>query len=299
MKRRSFLLTSAVIPSVLASVSCLAEGGRTDSTEERLAVLEQAFGGRLGVFALDTADGGVIAHRGDERFPLCSTFKVILAGAVLARAAHVDGLLQRRIDFSREDLVHYSPLTERHLADGMSVSDLCAAALQYSDNTAANLLMKLLGGPAAVTAYAASIGNDRFRLDRWETELNSCLPGDPRDTATPETMARSLRSLVLGEALPAAGRQQLGTWLRGNTTGAKRIRAALPPSWAVGDKTGSGAYGTANDIAVLWPPGRPPLLLAVYSTQERADAKWNDGLIATAARIAMDGFGMAQPRRAD
>ncbi|MDN8127273.1 class A beta-lactamase, partial [Burkholderia multivorans] len=162
---------------------------------------------------------------------------------------------------------------------------------QYSDNTAANELMKLIGGPAAVTAYARSIGDDTFRLDRWETELNTALPGDLRDTTTPAAMAASLRVLVLGDALPAAQRAQLIEWLRGNKVGDKRIRAGVPTGWRVGDKTGTGDYGTTNDAGVLWPPSRAPIVLAVYYTQTRADAKAKDDVIATATRIAIATLG--------
>jgi len=156
--------------------------------------LEKTAGGRLGVYAIDTATGDVIAFRADEPFPMCSTFKVVLVAAILERSTQVDGLLQRRIHYKEDDLVAWSPITEKHLNDGMTVAQLCAAGLQYSDNTAANLLIKLLGGPPAVTAYARKIGNRTFRLDRWETELNTCIPGDARDTVTPAAMAQSLRA---------------------------------------------------------------------------------------------------------
>ena len=172
----------------------------------------------------------------------------------------------------------------------MTISKLCAAALQYSDNTSANLLMKVLGGPSAVTAYARSIGNAEFRLDRWETELNTCIPSDLRDTATPAAMAHSLRLLTLGEVLPPVKTKQLNAWLQGNTTGAKRIRAALPTGWQIGDKTGSGDYGTTNDIAVLWSPKRVPIVLAIYYTQKVPDARWRDDVIESAARIVLDIF---------
>ena len=167
--------------------------------------------------------------------------------------------MQQRIKYQQRDLVTYSPITEQHVKDGMTVAALCAAAMQYSDNTASNLLMKILGGPEAVTAFARSIGDRQFRLDRWETALNSSIPGDRRDTSTPNAMGQSLQRLALGNALEPHLQAQLQAWLRGNTTGAARIRAGVPADWQVGDKTGTGDYGTANDIAVLWPPRRSPV----------------------------------------
>ena len=292
---RSVLLlaVATVVPTSFGS-ACGAEMPPATSAEVMLANLEGASGARLGVYALNTDDGSQIRHRADERFPLCSTFKVILASAILERSAQDGGLMRQRIRFAKRDLVAYSPVSKEHLDDGMTVAELCAAAIQHSDNTAANLLMKHLGGPSAVTAFARSIGNNEFRLDRWETELNTAIPGDSRDTATPSAMGHSLQSLVLGDALPFPQRNQLDEWLRGNTTGAKRIRAAAPAGWQVGDKTGSGGYGTANDIAVLWPPGRKPIVLAIYHTRKEADAKSRDEIIAAAAQIVINAF--AAPR---
>ena len=260
---------------------------REASADAAFASLERAAGGRLGVYACDTGNGAQIRYRADERFPFCSTFKVMLIAAILARGAKAGGFLQQRIRYTRNDVVHYSPVTAEHVGDGMLVSELCQAAMQHSDNTSANLLMKLLGGPQAVTAFARSIGDRAFRLDRWETQLNTAIPGDPRDTTTPAAMARSMQALVLGDVLPAPQRAQLQAWLRGNTTGAKRIRSAIPAGWQAGDKTGSGDYGTSNDLAVLWPPARAPIVLAVYYTQRKADAKWRDDVIAAAARIVV------------
>lgn len=226
----------------------------------------------------------------------------MLTAAILRRSVAETGLLQQRISYTRDDLVSYSPLTEKHVATGMTVAELCAAAIQYSDNTAANLLMKLLGGPAAVTEFAHNLGNHEFRLDRWETELNTALPGDSRDTSTPAAMGGSLQKLLLEDALPSAQQDQLKAWLLANTTGAKRIRSVTPTTWQVGDKTGSGDYGTANDLAILWPPGQKPIILAIYLTQKDAKAKWHDETIAAAAQIVLEAFATAKvdaaaPRR--
>lgn len=287
--RRNFLIGTAAL-SMGLSYSAHAWQEKNASLTARLAELEEQMGGRLGVSALNTANGHRINFRADERFPVCSTFKVILAAAILKQSVQDAALLQKTLRYNSSELVNWSPITENNIASGMSVAALCAAALQYSDNTAANLLMKQLGGPEAVSAYARSIGNASFRLGRWETELNSALPGDPRDTATPASMAESLRTLALGEALPPIQRTQLNEWMLGNTTGSKRIQAGVPAGWEVGDKTGSGDYGTANDIAVLRPPGKPPIVLAVYHTQNNAKAAWNNEIIAAAASIVVGGF---------
>ncbi|MCA8235700.1 PEN family class A beta-lactamase, Bcc-type [Burkholderia cenocepacia] len=297
-KRRTLLLAAATAPLVLTVTACASrQGAAPDEATQAaaaaatLADLEREAGGRLGVCAIDTANGRVIEHRAGERFPFCSTFKAMLSAAVLAQSVERPGLLQQRVTYTRADLVNYSPVSEKHVGAGMTVAALCEAAIQYSDNSAANLLMKLIGGPSAVTAYARSIGDDAFRLDRWETELNTALPGDPRDTTTPAAMAASLRVLTLGDALPAAQRAQLVAWLRGNKVGDKRIRAGVPAGWAVGDKTGTGDYGTTNDAGVIWPTSRAPIVLAVYYTQTRADARAKDDVIVSVARIVAQALG--------
>ncbi len=283
--RRRFLLAAASLPFVLAHSAWAAQ--ERVSPKARLAALEKSFGGRIGIFALDTATGARIEYRAQERFAFCSTFKLLLASDILKRSEREKGLLQRHVHYTQGDLVTYSPITEKHVEDGMTVAELCAAALQYSDNTAANQLLKIAGGPAAVTAFARSIGDHEFRLDRWETALNTAIPGDLRDTSTPEAMGRDLRRLVLGDALARQQREQLRDWMLGNTTGAARIRAGVPAEWKVADKTGTGDYGTANDIAVLWPPHRAPIVVAIYTTQHEKTAKASSGVIASAARIVV------------
>jgi beta-lactamase class A len=284
--RRSLLLALASSP-LLGACAATAPGHKTAAAQARLAALETTSGGRLGVYALNTGDGSVIAHRGDERFPLCSTFKLVASAAILAQHMREPDLLSQRIKYTPVEVVTYSPITEKHLEHGMTVAELCAAAIQYSDNTAGNMLIKILGGPSAVTAFARSIGDSEFRLDRWETELNSAIPGDARDTTTPAAMAATVQKLVLGNTLAAPQRDQLQAWLRGNTTGATRIRAGVPAGWIVGDKTGGGDYGANNDVAVLWPPGKPPIVLALYMTQREKDAKPMNEVLAEATRVVV------------
>lgn len=286
---RRLLLQAAVLPLFAGCQSALTAPDTT--AHASLRALEQGFPGRLGLHAIDTGSGRSLAYRAGERFPLCSTFKAVLAAAILAESSHDPGLLARRIRYGRQDLVSYSPVTELHVDDGMTVEQLCAAAVQHSDNTAGNLLLRLVGGPAGLTAYLRSTGDKDFRLDRWETALNSALPGDLRDTTTPAAMSLTLKHLVLDQGLPAAQRARLQDWLLGNTTGGARIRAGVPAGWRVGDKTGTGDYGTTNDVGVLWPPGRGPVTLAIYLTGASPDAKPRNDIVAQAAAIVAGWLG--------
>jgi beta-lactamase class A len=280
------LLSLAAFP--LAGLVKAATPELQASAQAHLAALETSAGGRLGVAALDTANGSRLNYRADERFPLCSTFKLVLAAAILARAAKQPALMERRIRYSARELAHNSPIAEKHVADGMRVAELCAAAIEYSDNTAANLLLKIVGGPAVLTAYARSIGDTGFRLDRSEPILSSAIPGDARDTTTPAAMAATLQRLALGDALAAPQRELLSSWLHGTTTGTDRIPAGVPANWQVGHKTGTGDYGTANDVAILTPPNRAPLILALYFTQPHKNAKVDGKVLAAATRIVVE-----------
>ncbi len=288
LTRRSLLLGGASVAATSAGL-----GGRraTAHASDRFAELESAIGGRVGVAGLNTGSGATVLHRASEQFPFCSTFKPLAVSAILTRSAAARGLLDQRIDYTKDDLVAYSPITSKHAGEGMTMAAICAAALQYSDNTAANLIIRLLGGPDGVTAFARSIGDETFRLDRWETALNEATPGDARDTATPAAMLADLRHAALGDLLPAPEREQLVAWMRGCRTGLHRIRAAVPGDGIVADKTGSGDYGTANDIAVIWPPDKAPIVLAVYTTRANKDAPVRDEPVAQAARIALEALG--------
>jgi beta-lactamase class A len=277
--RRHLLLALASLPFAAAASPA---AGNAD-----FAALERDLNGELGVAAIDAASGRTIGHRQDQRFPLCSTFKAVLAAAILARADSAPGLLGKAVGLPRESFVSYSPITGKHAGGEMSVAELCAAAVQYSDNTAGNALLRELGGPDQLTRFARGIGDQRFRLDRWETELNSAIPGDERDTTTPLAMARTLQKLLLLDGLPPAGQKQLRDWMLGNTTGDTRIRAAVPAGWQVADKTGTGRYGSANDIAVIYPPGKAPIVLAIYSRQWVKDADARSDVIARATTIAL------------
>ncbi|GAA4988685.1 class A beta-lactamase [Yinghuangia aomiensis] len=254
-----------------------------------LRALEQAHGARLGVFAHDPRTGRGVAYRADERFPMCSTFKTLAVGAVLRDLDRDGEFLATRLHYTEQDTAAagYAPITGRadNLTHGMTVSALCAAAIAYSDNAAANLLLRRLGGPAAVTRFCRSLGDPVTRLDRWEPALNSAEPGRITDTSTPRALAGSYARLTLGRALNPRHRELLTGWLRANTTGANRIRAGLPRDWTVADKTGTGDYGTANDVALAWPPSRGPLVLAVLTTKPDAAAAADEPLLAAAASV--------------
>ena len=280
-------INRAMLLAPLASLLAGAARGDGQSTLERLQQLERDSGGRLGVAVLDTGDGRRFGLREDERFPLCSTFKLLLAACVLARVDRGEEQLARRIVYGQADLVEYSPASERHVGQpGMSVAELCEAAITLSDNGAANLLLASLGGSAGLTDWLRSTGDDVSRLDRNEPTLNQALPGDPRDTSTPRAMVATLQRLLLGDVLQPASRDQLNAWLAANKTGDKRIRAGLPTGWKVGDKTGTGERGTSNDVAILRPPGRAPILVAAYLTGSPAPAEKRDALLAEVGRLA-------------
>ena len=255
---------------------------------KQLTALEQEAGGRLGVVLLDTGNGRQWSYRGDERFALCSTFKVLLSAAVLKAVDEGELTLDQPVAYGPEDLQEYGPITRKHVGDGqMTVGALSAAAVEYSDNTAANLLLGLIDGPQGVTRFVRTLGDQVTRLDRYEPFLNSNLAGDERDTTTPRAMTRTLARLLTGSVLEKASQQQWIDWMVNNTTGDRRIRAAADPSWVVGDKTGTGDNQATNDVAILWPPGKAPLVLVVYYSGADIPLAQRDAVIARAAGAAL------------
>ncbi len=264
----------------MAGVSPLFAAEADTGFMRRLRALEDRHGGRLGVAVLDTASGRRHAHRGDERFLLCSTVKFPTAALILARVDAGAESLKRPIDYSANDIVTYSPETKQHVATGMTLGAICRAGLTQSDNTAANLMLHSVGGPAAVTRFVRSLGDDITRSDRYETALNDYTPGNPHDSTTPRAMLGLMQRILLGNALSAASRQQLIAWMRACRTGDNRLRAGLPAAWRVGDKTGSGGNNSANDIAIIQPPNRPPLLVAAYYAGSTATHSQRDRVLA-------------------
>lgn len=293
LTRRGFarLSLAPLIGSAFPWKTAGANEGGLGSLGASFAKIEADSGGRLGVAVLDTATGALAGHRLDQRFPMCSTFKALTAAAILARVDAGKEQLSRRIRVEPNDILSYAPVSKQHVGAEMSVAELCEAMVTLSDNTAANILLASMGGPSAITQYARSLGDDVTRLDRIEPDLNESTPGDPRDTTTPAAMAKDLKVLTTGAALSAGSRDQLIAWLVGCKTGDAKIRAGLPKGWRVGDKTGSGSHGSSNDVAVIWPEGRPPVIVAVYLTETKAPDDRRNAAHAAVGRAVAGVFG--------
>ena len=255
----------------------------------RMAAIEAQTRGRIGVAAVDTGSGKHLDYRSEERFPMCSTFKFLAAAGVLKRVDEKQEKLDRFVPYDAKDILEYAPVTKAHLKEGgITLTALCAAAIEQSDNTAGNLLLDAIGGPVGLTNFARAIGDKVTRLDRQEPELNTASPGDERDTTTPAAMLADMFQLVLGNTLSPSSRHQLEQWLQANETGASMIRAGVPTSWIIGDKTGRGANGATNDIAIMRPPGRAPILLVIYSAGSTATANDRAAVLAEAAKIVTE-----------
>jgi beta-lactamase class A len=242
--------------------------------DDRIAALEQRHNAFAGVFAADLDSDRFVAHRADDPFAMCSTFKAYASARVLEKSASGELKLTDPVPITAADIVPNSPVTQTRVGQTMTLAELCQAALQRSDNAAGNQLLKAIGGPGAITAFARTVGDDKTRLDRWETDLNSAIPGDPRDTSTPRALGTGMRSLLTGDALGAAQRKQLEEWMRGNQTSS--MRAGLPPRWTSADKTGSGDYGSTNDVGVAYSPNGQRNLLAFMTRSATDDPKAQD-----------------------
>jgi beta-lactamase class A len=267
ISRRSFVGGGFAVGAAAAATPLLSVAvGRFNNLVESFARLEKDNNGRLGVAVVDTGAGDSIGYRKDERFAMCSTFKMLLAAAVLERVDAGKEKLDRTIAIGATGLLPNSPVSLEHAGGSMTIRELSAAIVTRSDNTAANLLLDSIGGPPGITRFARSLGDTVTRLDRVETALNEALPGDPRDTTSPAAMAANMRLLLVGNKLSPASREQLIEWLVANRTGDERIRAGLKRDWRVGDKTGSNGENTTNDIAIIWPGDQAPVLVAAYLT---------------------------------
>jgi len=285
LSRRQAVVGLSSLPLLSLSAPALA----LDPPAQRVASLEKKIGGRVGVYLRDITGRVLLAHRADERFPMCSTFKFLLAAAALRRVDQGQMSLDQVLNFGEADLLSYAPVAKANVAKGgLPLGELCAAIVTVSDNTAANVILRNIGGPQAVTAFARSIGDQDTRLDRNEPELNSAIPGDPRDTTTPQAIGEDMARLLSGNALGAASQQMLESWMVASKTGLKRVRAGLPNSWVVGDKTGSGANGSANVIAIIRPEDRATLFASVYLTGSRAPAEKLDATHMEVGRIIAD-----------
>jgi beta-lactamase class A len=258
---------------------------------KRFAELEQKYEARLGVYVPATGTTAEITYRAEERFAFCSTFKAPLVAAVLHQnpLTHLDKV----ITYTGDDIRSISPVTKQHVQEGMTIKQLCDAAIRYSDGTAANLLLADVGGPAGFTGYLRSLGDTVSRLDQEEPELNRDPAGDERDTTTPHAISLVYQQLVLGDALSTEKRTMLTDWMARSTTGAKRIRAGFPADWKVVDKTGTGDYGRANDVAVVWSPSGSAYVVAIMTDRVGGgyDAEPSDALIAAAATLVAEALG--------
>lgn len=286
--RRTFIVSGGA----LAASSLLGAAHAFDRSVLRTEInrIAAECGGRLGVSIFDTKTQEPFNHNGDDRFPMCSTFKFLAAAAVLKRVDEEKEQLGRLIPVTAGDVVPGSSHIKEPVPGGLTMAQLCEAAMIYSDNTAGNLILASLGGPQAIGAFARTLGDTMTRLDRNEPTLNESIPGDPRDTTTPNAMLRSMQTLLIGEILSGASKKQLTQWLLNNKTGATRLSAGLPVGWRIGDKTGTGERGSTNDIAIIWPPDRAPVLVAVYLTETSAPAEKRNAVHADIARPIVKGL---------
>ncbi|EJR91131.1 beta-lactamase [Bacillus cereus VD200] len=260
--------------------------GETEQTHQKFSQLEKEFDAKLGIYALDTSTNQTVIYNPNERFAYASTHKALAVGVLLQKKSIED--LDQRIMYTDKDLVNYNPITEKHIDRGMTLKELADASLRYSDNTAQNLIFKQIGGPDGFKKALQEIGDTVTNPQRIEPELNDVNPGETPDTSTPKALAASLQTFILGDVLPTEKRNLLIDWMKRNTTGDKLIRAGVPKGWEVADKTGAASYGTRNDIAVIWPPNKKPIVLAILSNRDKKEAKYNDQLIAEATKIALD-----------
>ncbi|BAU87627.1 beta-lactamase [Streptomyces laurentii] len=244
--------------------------------------LERAYDVRLGVYALNTGTGATVVHRPAERFAFCSTFKTLVVAAVLRADSPIH--LDKRVRYGWSDIDSVSPVTREYVAEEMTIRQLCDAALRYSDGTAANLLLRELGGPDRLNAWLRGLGDTVSRLDHDEPELNRMRPGDPADTTTPQAIAADYRRIVLGDALSDDRRALLTDWMERKANGGNPIRACLPRGWRIADRTGAGDYGRTHDIAVVWPPRSAPLVLAVMSERSRRADSPREAVLTEATR---------------
>ncbi|MCC2328546.1 class A beta-lactamase [Bacillus wiedmannii] len=257
-----------------------------NTVNHSFAKLEKEFDAKLGIYALDTDTNQTVTYQSDERFAYASTHKALAVGVLLQKISIED--LNQRILYTREGLVNYNPITEKYVDTGMTLKELADASLRYSDNTAQNLILKQLGGPSEFKKSLREIGDTVTNPERFEPELNEVHPGDTHDTSTPKALATSLQAFALGDVLSTEKRNLLVDWMKRNTTGDNLIRAGVPGGWEVADKTGSGSYGTRNDIAIIWPPNKKPIVLTILSNHDKEDAKYDDRLIAEATKIVLD-----------
>lgn len=274
------LLTAALLfaPAAFRPAAAQAQG---DPILEAAQSAESRLQARVGVFVHDTGSGQNWRYRAEERFPMASTAKTLVCAALLRQGAAAMGT---PVPIHQSDVLAYAPVTQERVGQAVPASELCAITMHTSDNTAVNGVLSVVGGPQAVTSFLRTIGDTATRLDRIEPALNEGTPGDPRDTTTPQAMAQTLTALVLGSALEEDARRRLTDWLLGNEVGGPLLRAGVPRDWKIADRTGAGGYGTRGVAAVMWPPGRAPIVAAVYLTATQAPMEARNAAIESIGR---------------
>ena len=296
--RRGMLAAAGATAVAGALAGCSEKVNKAFGFAQRMVEIQQRHGGRIGVSALigdGGAASGTLSIQSDDRFAHCSTFKWVLAAAILQGVDQGKFKLGQMISYGKKDLLDYAPVTTEHVAEGrMSLGDLCAAMVEVSDNTAANLVLPLVGGPAGLTAFVRGLGDTETRFDRTEPDLNSNIDKDPRDTTTPAAMSELLRMVFTGTVLKTESLAQLRAWMIACTTGAKRIRASVPAGWIAGDKTGTGENGAVNDVAVIWPPKGSAIFLSIYTSGGKLDDDGRNKVVADIAKLVFDTLGFIE-----
>ncbi|PSK95553.1 beta-lactamase class A [Haloactinopolyspora alba] len=307
--RRSLLRLGAAAPLTLPAAGLVTTGvaaepapgttraddvlarGIAGSTDDAVHRLERAYDTTIGLAAANLATGARLVHRAGDRFPILSVFKTLAVAAVLRDHDLHGETLRRRVWFPPADVLEYAPVASEHVDTGMTIEQMCAAVLHLSDNTAGNLLLREVGGPQGQTAFVRSLGDRTTRLDRWEVALNTAIPGDVRDTTSPAAIARTFARLLTGTALHRHDRARLRQWMLENRTGDARLRAGLPDGWRVADRTGTGAYGTANDVGVAWNPAGEPVVIAALTRRDDQDATADETVLADVAGLVAERIG--------
>jgi beta-lactamase class A len=292
LNRRQALAGLATIAALAACRNGAEPPALRNATSLDLTAVEDRYSARVGMYALDLNSGASLEHRADTRFSMCSTFKTYAVARVMQLAELGRLRLDSPLLIEASDIVENSPVTSANVGHSMRLDEVCAAALIKSDNTAGNLLLRCIGGPPAITTFARSVGDDQSRLDRWETELNSALPGDPRDTTTPRALSSGYREVLTGSALSDASRERMLGWMKENATSQKRFRAGMPAGWTSADKTGAGNFGSTNDAGLLTGPSGQQVIVTVLtrSRDDRTDAPPFNDAIAETVRLTLATF---------
>ena len=288
-----FLLVFTVIfltagANITQSTATETKQKKSSNSERKLAQLERKYDARIGVYAIDTGTNSTVEYRPNERFAYASTYKAFAAAILLQKKSTEK--MNEVIKYTEEDLVSYSPITEKYVNTGMTLFDLSEAAVRFSDNTAGNLILEALGGPSGFERSLRKIGDTVTEVNRYEPDLNDFTPGDSRDTSTPKALATNLKKVALNGFLSDDKQAIFFDWIKGNATGDTLIRAGAPKDFVVGDKSGAASYGTRNDVAIVWRPNKEPIVIAIMSRYNSEDAKYDDKLIEEAANITLNSF---------